>query len=430
MTDHPPGDLETRVRDAYQSAARTVQQQTLQRTSPVLTTGSVPRPRRMNAFVPIAAAIAVIVAVGASVALPRLLAGAGGSSRNPATPGTSAPAFGSYPPFRVVVTTNDDSRESALLVESAATGHVETTLAPPWQGGMWLDVAATGDATRFIVAAGPESSPYAPTRLYTLALSARGAVTGLAPLAVPTLPGDLTSLAASADGGTVAYTTAGPGPAFQAGVITGGETRQWSVSAAATGGIWHVSLSSDGGMLAVITQGTEGGRVEDTAWVLPTGSAPGSLTAKARKIYDRSYIGGAGQAMTILQSAQISPDGSTLYLCTTASSASGRTVTAVTAASTANGTSLGTISTWDGGHPTLLSPVGGLLLAWDWAPSPAYLINPATRTRTTLPLRGIPHAQYVTLAWLRGGVLIRCGAALGPVWSRAAHQFRWPHVRD
>jgi len=31
--------------------------------------------------------------------------------------------------------------------------------------------------------------------------------------------------------------------------------------------------------------------------------------------------------------------------------------------------------------------------------STAYLINPATRTRTTLRLRGIPGAQYVTLAW-------------------------------
>ena len=451
MTDHLPGDLETRVRDAYQSAARTVQQQTLQRTSPVLTAGSVPRPRRMNAFVPIAAAIAVIVAVAASVALPRLLTGAAGSSRNPATPVTSAPAPGPYPPFRVVVTTNDDNRESALLVESADTGHVVSTLAPPWQGGMWLDAAATGNVTRFIVAAEPESAPYAPTRLYTLTLSARGAVTGLTPLAVPTLPGDLTSLAASADGSTVAYTTVSPGPALDAGVITGGKTRQWNVSSAAVGGIWHVSLSSDGGMLAVITQGTYGGILEDTAWVLPTGSAPGSLAAKARKIYDHSYVGGAGQAMMILQSAQISPDGSTLYLCTTATSASGRTVTTVTAASTANGASRGTISTWDGGHPTLLSPVGGLLLAWDWAPSPAYLINAATRTRTTLPLRGIPRAQYVTLAWLRGVVrpddqggrtlvrgsacrLIRCGAASGPgavlcVRSRAAHQSRRPHLR-
>ena len=44
-------------------------------------------------------------------------------------------------------------------------------------------------------------------------------------------------------------------------------------------------------------------------------------------------------------------------------------------------------------------PVGGILLVWDPNSSTAYLINPATRTRTTLRLRGVPRAQYVTLAW-------------------------------
>ena len=103
--------------------------------------------------------------------------------------------------------------------------------------------------------------------------------------------------------------------------------------------------------------------------------------------------------MTILDSALISPDGSTLYLSTTASSASGRTVTAVTAYSTADAASLGAISTWGGGYPEQLSPVGGMLLSWDPDSSTAYLINPATRTRTTLRLRGLPRVQYLTLAW-------------------------------
>jgi hypothetical protein len=394
VTDHLPGHLEDGIRDAYQSAARTVQPQTLRKTSPMLAAGSAPRPRRTSAFVPIAAAVAVIVAIGASVALPRLLTRAGGSPPNPRI---SAP--GPYPPFRVVVTVSDSNRESKLLVESAATGLVVRTLPPPWHGAMWIDVAATGDAMRFIVAAEPMSSPYTPTRLYSLTLSARGTVTGLTPLAVPTLPGELTSLAASADGSTVGYTTFGPGAGYEAGVITGGRTRHWSVPAGVIAGIWHVSLSSDGSLLAVITQSLSGGGAKDTAWVLPTGSAPGSLTARSRKMYDHTYVGGAGHAATILNSALISPDGGTLYLSTTASSASGRSATAVTAYSTADGASLGTITTWKGGYPEQLSPVGGMLLAWDPNSSTAYLINPASRTRTTLRLRGIPHAQYVTLAW-------------------------------
>ena len=50
---------------------------------------------------------------------------------------------------------------------------------------------------------------------------------------------------------------------------------------------------------------------------------------------------------------------------------------------------------------------GGRLLIWDrgsFGPGgksdpAAYLINPATRAKTTLRLHGIPRAQYLTLAW-------------------------------
>ena len=50
---------------------------------------------------------------------------------------------------------------------------------------------------------------------------------------------------------------------------------------------------------------------------------------------------------------------------------------------------------------------GGMLLAWNQHVSTAYLINPATRTRTTLQLHGVPrvgfiatpHVINVLLAW-------------------------------
>ena len=150
------------------------------------------------------------------------------------------------------------------------------------------------------------------------------------------LPGEITSLAASADGRTVAYTTFGPrGGVYDVGVITGDRTRQWSVSAGAVLGMWHASVSSDGSMLAFMTQGL--GR--------------------------------------------------------------GTSVTSVTAVNTADGASLGTIASWDLGYPEQLSPVGGLLLSWDQDSTRAFLINPAARTRTALRLRGIPRVQYATLAW-------------------------------
>jgi hypothetical protein len=408
VTDHQPNDLEDRIRDAYQSAERTVQ--TLQRTCPVPAAGSVGRPRRMSAFAPIAAAAAVIVVIVASVGLPRLLTH---SSPNPAAPRVSAPG---YPPFQVVVTV-ESNLDSRLQVELAATGHVVTSVAPPWPGAVWGAVAAVGDTGRFIVAAAPKSPPWTPTRLYSFTLSARGTVAGLTPLAVPALPGQLTSLAASADGRTIAYTLfPGAGRANEVGVITGGGTRQWGIPSIGTSGqgdmgIWDVSVSSDGSMVAFTTESNDGDGLEDTAWVLPTGSAPGSLTARARKVYEHPPIDNPKTGVAILDSALISPDGSTLYLATSASPANGKVMTALTAYRTAGGASPGTITTWDGGYydglGEILTPDGGMLLAWNPALSTAYLINPATRTRTTLPLRGIPrvqfavglHVQNVILAW-------------------------------
>jgi hypothetical protein len=406
VTDHQPNDLEDRIRDAYQSAARTVR--TLQQTSPVLGPGSVSRPRRINAFVPIAAAAAVIVVIVASVALPRLLTGAAGPSPNPATPGVSAP--GHYPPFQVVVP--EDGVSDRLLVESAATGHVVASVAPPWQGAVWGDVAAVGNTGRFIVAAAPESPPWAPTRLYSLTLSARGTVARLTLLPVA-LPGQLTSLAATADGRTIAYTLfPGTGRANEVGVITGRRTRQWNIpSTAVLSLIWGVSVSSDGSMVAFITESTDQNVLEDTAWVLPTGTAPGGFTARARKVYERPDIASPKTAVAILDSALISPDGSMLYLATSAGSASGKVMTTLTAYRTAGGASPGTITSWDGGYyeglREILTPVGDTLLAWSLYSSTAYLINPATGTRTTLLLRGVPHVQFtlgphvsnVLLAW-------------------------------
>jgi hypothetical protein len=412
VTDHQPDDLEDRIRDAYQSAARTVQ--TLQRTPPVLAAGSVRRPRRMNALTPIAAATAVIVVIAASVALPRLLAG---SARNPAASRVSAP--GHYPPFQVVVTDKSNS-DSSLQVESAATGHVVTTVALPWKGAAWGAVAAVGDTRRFIVAAAPKNVPSRgfayPTRLYTLTLSARGTVAGLTPLGVPVLQGQVTSLAASADGRTVAYTLV-PLDARSdhwVGIITGRTTRQWSIGGVTRTGagnlsLFDVSVSSDGSMVAFITEDQV---VGDTAWVLATGSAPGGITATARKVYQQEPTLGPGNRVAWLDSALISPDGSTVYLATSGNSASGKVVTALTAYRTAGGAQHSTVTTFGGGLygglGEVLTPAGGgMLLAWNLAVSTAYVINPATRTRTTLQLHGVPRIRdteppqftNIRLAW-------------------------------
>ena len=56
-----------------------------------------------------------------------------------------------------------------------------------------------------------------------------------------------------------------------------------------------------------------------------------------------------------------------------------------------------------GQRPPDGAQAGGRLLIWDRvrgkSDPTAYLVNPATRTKTTLRLHGIPRAQYLTLAW-------------------------------
>jgi len=409
VTDHQPDGLEGRIRDAYQSAARTVH--TLQRPSPMRTAetaGPVRRPRRMNVLAPVAAAAAVIVVIAASVALPRLLTGAAG-------PGASPPAH--YPPFQVVVTYRSNGSTS-LQVESAATGHVVTTVAVPWHGAEWGEVAAVGDTGRFVVAAAPKfsGSLSMPTRLYTLTLSARGAVAGLTRLPVPVLQGQVTSLAASADGRTVAYTLVplDSRADHQVGVITGRTTRHWTIggltkTGAGNLGMFDISVSSDGRMVAFVTDDQV---VGDEVWVLPTGSAPGGITARARKVLEFRSIYSPGQVRW-LHSVLISPDGRTLYLAASASAAGGKVVTTLTAYPTAGGAPPRTVTTFGIGFNEVmgekLTPAGGgLLLAWNnYAPTTAYLINPATRTRTTVPLHGVPRLRFtappklanVELAW-------------------------------
>ena len=129
-----------------------------------------------------AAAVAVLAVIGASVALPRLLTGSAGLAGKP---GISASALAHDPPFQVIVTRAGTG--TSLLVRTPA-GHVDSRLAPP-QGTTWGDVTATANPRKFIVATSPNTrANWNPLRLYTLTLSARGAVTHLTPLAVGSLP--------------------------------------------------------------------------------------------------------------------------------------------------------------------------------------------------------------------------------------------------
>lgn len=394
MSSQLPSDLEDRIRDAYQAAGRTVQPQTLRRTTPRVAAGSARRPRRLNALIPVAAAVTVLAVIGASVALPRLLTGAAGK------PGISASALAHDPPFQVIVTRADTG--TSLLVRTPA-GHVDSTLAPP-RGTTWGDVTATANPRKFIVATSPKTRAiWNPSRLYTLTLSARGAVTHLTPLAVGPLPVQLGWLAADPDGGVIAFSGERSSGPFVVGVVIGNHVKQWSVSDREAF-IGDVSVTSAGNKIAFITQ-YNGPGSHFAAMVLATGSAPGSLLTRAKTVGSYDYP----RKDLYMFSVVISPDGNWVYVVTQPIlPLGGNLPTTLTAYSASHQGAPVTIATWTGGEPALL-PVGGMLFAWMYeipssasAPSPAstaYLINPATRTKTAVRLPGLPSGQYSWLAW-------------------------------
>jgi hypothetical protein len=391
-----PSDLENRIRDAYQAAGRTVQPQTLRRTAPGVAAEPARGSRRLNALIPVAAAVAVLAVIGASVALPRLLTGAAQK------PGISASAFAHEPPFQAIVTRADKGGTS-LLVRTPA-GHVDSTLAPP-RGTTWGDVAATANPRKFIVATSPRTrAVWNPTRLYTLTLSARGAVTHLTPLPAGSLPVQLGWLAADADGGVIAFSGQRSGGAFVVGAVIGNQVKQWSVSEKEAA-IESVSVTSAGNKIAFITQ-YNGPGSHFAAMVLATGSAPGSLLTRAKTAGSYDYP----RKDLAMFSVAISPDGTWVYVVTRPIDDLGarKLPTTLTAYRASRQDAPVTIATWTGRTP-VLQPIGSRLFAWMYdtprsasAPSPAstaYLIDPATRTKTAVRLPGLPSGQYGLLAW-------------------------------
>jgi hypothetical protein len=253
------------------------------------------------------------------------------------------------------------------------------------------------------VATSPSNSETpSPTRLYTLMLSARGTVTSLTPLAVGPLPVQLGSLAADADADVIAFSGARP-YGFAVGVVIGHQVKQWSVSDRQAF-IGTVSVTSAGNKIAFVTQ-YNGPGSHFAVMVLATGSAPGPLLTRAKTVGGYDYR----KNELYMFSVAISPDGNWVYAVTGGDFPPGANPsTTVTAYSASRQSAPVTIATWTGGEPALL-PIGDLVFAWMFvtpssasAPSPAstaYLINPATRTKTAVRLPGLPSGQYSWLAW-------------------------------
>ncbi len=353
--------IEDLLRDAYQEAARSVRPEHV-RPAVVLPgprdqrrSGGIRGRRQWTTFVPLAAAAAVAAVIGGTVAVPHLLRNAGpGPVTSPAIPG--APPFVVLQPYF-----GGDSAPSRLVVQAAGTRHVLGFVPAP-HGTHWESVAATGSRTTFVAAAGSRGSNCA-IRLYTLTLTASGKPAGLRPLNAPKIPGQLTSLAASADGQMVAYGSvqcSGPRSPGTIGVVAGGTVRRWNMPQNTSPA--SVSLTADGtelgyaelpyppALLAPV-HGTAG------AWIMPTSSPPGSVLAHSRRVFAAR---GSGDVV----SAVLSPDGTTMYVAAESSRQPNRLTLA--AYRPADGALLRTLHTWENaqGYVPGLAIGGSQLLIW------------------------------------------------------------------
>jgi hypothetical protein len=352
-------ELEDRLRDAYHAAAITVRPEAvraLHATSvrPLHEGRGLARLRAgrnggrwMGLLIPLGAAAAVTALVLAALAIvPRSgghAATAPGASGGQGHGGQAAAAL---PEFTMSANGSD------LQVIRTATGQVAGQVAAP-AGQSFGYVAGTADDRTFLVAADLNPQTSCETFLYQVRLSASGQPSAPARFAGPGMAGVLpTAVALSADGGTAAVSTvrcageaAGQiggaqviGGIYLIGMATGHVTRQWAYNLA-DDYTHDLSLSADGSKVAfsmILNDSLVTG-----VRVLAAGVPSGMVDSASRVVLNQPRARYAG-----IDAAQISPDGGTLYACTTAGSAWTQETTTLAAYSATTGQRTRVLRSW------------------------------------------------------------------------------------
>jgi hypothetical protein len=258
----------------------------------------------------------------------------------------------------------------------------------------------------------------------------------------PTLPGDLSSIAASAGGGLIAYAIDGDGCANASalgsylGVLdpANGQTRRWTDAPAY---LTQLSMSANGRLIAfdqTQTKPDSGGGYEVTGYrvrTLATDAAPGSVDGRSRSVASIPAQDSLFAAPTVL----LSPNGTSFYLCAEPFAFPKRGAKTITDTArvvsyrTATGKPTGVVAAWSESYPLTnnggdaplslscstmaLDPSGRYLLvpyleifAKPSAPSSsgrltAVRINIATRARShwTIPESDGQGPVTISMAW-------------------------------
>lgn len=241
------------------------------------------------------------------------------ASASAPVPTPSASARTAPPRFFADLVQGEPGGQSQLQVRDSATGRLVAQDRQILASGL----AALASGRTFVVAEQVGNSCF--TRLYRLRLNGRGQPGRPVPLPVSRLHGVLVSLVASGTGSMLGYATSGCSkgePGF-IGIIhvPSGRTTRWGDVNLGDGNPGNValdgalSLSSNGRLLAfpafrLAANSTITGQ---DVRVLPVDAPPGTVAQRSRIVRAGPYP----PAHPLLASAVLSPDGRTLYTCTT-----------------------------------------------------------------------------------------------------------------
>jgi hypothetical protein len=390
-------DLEARLRVAYQLVTATVRPEGIR---PSVLPQPVRRGRRLVAFAPVAAALAVVAVLAGAVMLPRLLPAAG-----PAASGQAGQRF------TLVLATANHSGAEQLLLEAAGTSRVAAVVAAP-PGTRWAGVASTGNGTTFVAAAA--DSRACTSRLYYITPPQAGRPAGLTPVPVPVIAGVIsypTALAVSADGRTIAYASAARGPETPMGIDTGKQAcglGSTVLSVAVAGGpvrkrtltseimAINLSLSADGSLLSYIAD-TADPAVGNLAglWLQPAGPGPGTELPAGRHLL--------ADTGSIFAAAGVFPaSGKTIYIITFRPGNYGKTTFTLSEYQTADGVMLRTVHAWPASmmSPRSLTITGNQLLYLPVEPpDTGYGLDLGSGRATSFPVFVPPGYSAFAVAW-------------------------------
>jgi hypothetical protein len=276
------------------------------------------RARRRRRRIAVAVLGAVAVAAGGLAAAGRFP----GSSPTATAHSRTADAIAepSGPPAYFLDATSSHSPE----IRASATGTVVAPIpignVPALRGyDPPYGLAATGPDS-FVV--GMMTPSDCSTQFFRFRLNGQGRPGALTPVG-PTLPGDLSSIAASAGGGFIAYEIDGDGCANARNLgsylgvldVSTGRTRQWTDVPRYSG---QLTMSANGRLLAfsqsLTKPGADGG-YQITGYqvrALATDAAPGTVAARSRVVARISPDDSVFIPPTVL----LSPTGTSFYLCT------------------------------------------------------------------------------------------------------------------